>query len=219
MAEDPHAAAKQSHARATAVALLAIYESARADALAGVNAGMFRDLVADRWAYRVADVIEDALKRIAAVTGQATFDDLNGSGAFDPTRMDAYLEVGAIERGRGWVATANEALNQLDAFVEDFYAEVERTMDSFVKAAAEDAENIAEAGGNFGAREAAEAAGALTKTWRVGSSGNHRASHVALDGTTVGMDERFTNGLPYPHAPGPPAETVNCNCFLTFGGA
>lgn len=218
MPTDPHAEAKAAQARATAVALLAVYESARADILDNVDAGSFRDLLPIRWAYRVAEVIEDALKRIAATTGRVTYAELADSGTFDPARMDAYLEVGAVERGRGWVGGVNESLNQLDAFVEDFYAEVERMTDAYVKAAEEDAQNIAEAGGNFGAREGAAAAGATTKTWHLGSGGNHRASHIAIDGTTVGMDERFANGLPYPHAPGPPAETVNCNCFLTFGG-
>ena len=66
-------------------------------------------------------------------------------------------------------------------------------------------------------QEAAKEAGATKKTWHLGSGDNHRASHLSLNGVTVGIDERFPNGLRYPHAPGPPAETVNCNCFATFG--
>ena len=217
-ATDPDAEAKRRHAAATAPALLAVYEAARADVLASVDDGQGGNLIAERWAYQLAGVIGDALKAIAAEVGRATFADLDAAGTFDVSRMDAYLEVGAIERGRGWVNTGNESLNQIDALADEFYAEVEATMDAFVQAAEQDAANIAESGGNFGAKEAAGAAGALTKTWNLSSQGNHRASHIALDGVTIGMDERFANGLPYPQAPGPPAETVNCNCFLTFGG-
>ncbi len=43
-------------------------------------------------------------------------------------------------------------------------------------------------------------------------------SHLALNGLTIPIGEKFENGLAYPGAPGPPDETANCNCWLTFGG-
>lgn len=37
-----------------------------------------------------------------------------------------------------------------------------------------------------------------TKTWRHHGSKNPRSSHAAMDGETVGLDERFSNGADYP---------------------
>lgn len=71
-----------------------------------------------------------------------------------------------------------------------------------------------------------KAAGATTKTWRHrdqkdprdGSDG--KANHVILDGETVGINERFSNGMMHPKDPEDdrPEELINCHCYLTFGG-
>ncbi|NNG20505.1 phage portal protein [Naumannella sp. ID2617S] len=53
-----------------------------------------------------------------------------------------------------------------------------------------------------------------TKTWVV-TSGNPRASHAAMNGETVGLDQDFSNGLPWPGALGGDAdETAGCTCAL-----
>lgn len=69
-------------------------------------------------------------------------------------------------------------------------------------------------------------AGAKTKTWhhrpqknpRDGSRG--QPNHVALEGETVPIDGKFSNGLRYPRDPddGRPEELINCRCYLTYGG-
>ncbi len=69
-------------------------------------------------------------------------------------------------------------------------------------------------------------AGAKTKTWhhrpqknpRDGTNG--KPNHVVLDGETVLMDARFSNGLRYPRDPedGRPEELINCRCYLIYGG-
>lgn len=57
-----------------------------------------------------------------------------------------------------------------------------------------------------------------TKTWRHHGSKNPRDSHAAMDGETVGLDERFSNGADYPGDLGLPAEeTVNCRCTIDVG--
>lgn len=71
-----------------------------------------------------------------------------------------------------------------------------------------------------------KSAGAKTKTWhhrpqndpRDGSNG--KVNHVALEGETVAIDARFSNGLRYPRDPedGRPEELINCRCYLTYGG-
>lgn len=70
-----------------------------------------------------------------------------------------------------------------------------------------------------------KAAGATTKTWHHRPQKNPRdgtrgPNHVILDGETVGIDGRFSNGLRYPRDPedNRPEELINCRCYLTYGG-
>lgn len=65
--------------------------------------------------------------------------------------------------------------------------------------------------------------GATTKTWhhrpqknpRDGSDGG--PNHVKMDGETVPIDARFSNGLRYPCDPeGPARETIKCRCYVTY---
>lgn len=70
-----------------------------------------------------------------------------------------------------------------------------------------------------------KSAGATTKTWHHRPQKNPRdgirtpVNHVALDGETVGIDEKFSNGLRYPRDPndGRAEEVINCRCYLTYG--
>lgn len=65
--------------------------------------------------------------------------------------------------------------------------------------------------------------GAASKTWhhrpqkhpRDGKDGG--PNHVAMDGETVPIDGRFSNGLRYPCDPdGPAKETIKCHCYVTY---
>lgn len=57
-----------------------------------------------------------------------------------------------------------------------------------------------------------------TKTWRHHGSKQPRSSHAAMDGETVGLDEKFSNGADYPGDLGLPAEeAVNCHCTMDVG--
>ena len=53
------------------------------------------------------------------------------------------------------------------------------------------------------------------KMWRV-TSGNPRASHAAMDGETVQMDDTFSNGMAYPGdwSGGSAEECANCQCVI-----
>lgn len=71
---------------------------------------------------------------------------------------------------------------------------------------------------NSGTWMAARDGGAMTKTWMLGAGSNHRDSHIAVAGETVGIRERFSNGLRYPgDYQGSAEETVNCGCYLKYG--
>lgn len=68
-------------------------------------------------------------------------------------------------------------------------------------------------------------AGAKTKTWHHRPQKNPRdgsrgPNHVILDGETVAIDAKFSNGLRYPRDPNDPRpeELINCRCYLTYGG-
>lgn len=57
----------------------------------------------------------------------------------------------------------------------------------------------------------------VRKVWRATRDARTRDSHRHVDSESVGMDERFSNGLLYPHEPGAPAsETINCRCSVDY---
>ena len=70
---------------------------------------------------------------------------------------------------------------------------------------------------NFGAVESARQSGgdAPTKTWRTTSS-HPRPSHRKMDGETVGIDEDFSNGLPWPGHGSDADEVAGCRCSVTI---
>ena len=55
------------------------------------------------------------------------------------------------------------------------------------------------------------------KTWLATLDSRTRDSHQHLDGKTIGIDEKFDNGLMYPGDPsGAPGEVYNCRCTLIY---
>lgn len=82
--------------------------------------------------------------------------------------------------------------------------------------ALQQARSAVTAAANFGASEAASAGGLKTKTWRVNSS-NPRDAHKAMDGETVGIRERFSNGMRWPGDPAGGADNnAGCMCSVEF---
>ncbi|MDD5059287.1 MAG: phage portal protein [Sideroxydans sp.] len=70
---------------------------------------------------------------------------------------------------------------------------------------------------SFGTMEAAKQSPYTQKVWQVNSS-NPRASHAAMNGETVAVNERFSNGLLYPGDPsgGSVDERAGCQCSVGF---
>ena len=65
--------------------------------------------------------------------------------------------------------------------------------------------------------DAAEKGVIMRKGWSAHIDGRERASHAALDGDFVDMDDEFANGLQYPGDPdGEPEEVYNCRCSLVY---
>lgn len=69
--------------------------------------------------------------------------------------------------------------------------------------------------GNF---DMMKKAGADTKTWHVTNPAVARPSHKRLNGVTVPIDGKFSNGCRFPCDPdcSDASEVVNCHCFLTY---
>ena len=66
-------------------------------------------------------------------------------------------------------------------------------------------------------RAAAELDLKVMKTWRSASDGRVRASHRALNGKTIPLEEDFKPGLGRPgDMRAPPAETLRCRCVLLY---
>jgi hypothetical protein len=69
---------------------------------------------------------------------------------------------------------------------------------------------------NYGGYKAAVKGGITTKTWVVNST-NPRDSHASMNGETVGIYDRFSNGMRWPgDYEGSASETVNCECSLRY---
>jgi hypothetical protein len=74
---------------------------------------------------------------------------------------------------------------------------------------------LADASG-FGGHDAAQAAGAKSKTWNVYSS-NPRPAHAVLAGETVAADAMFSNGLRWPgDSHGPVDQVAGCTCGVSY---
>lgn len=71
-------------------------------------------------------------------------------------------------------------------------------------------------GHHEGAAQVAEETGVtILKEWLASLDDRTRESHAEVNGEQVGLDDDFSNGLPYPNAEGAPAEEAcNCRCSV-----
>lgn len=98
---------------------------------------------------------------------------------------------------------------------EDWRGQLQGAMERWGTAAAVRAVTAATELRSFGGHDAAKASGLVRKTWRTGSK--PRPEHSRMDGETVALGERFSNGLRWPgDSRGDSAQTANCNCELTY---
>ncbi|MEM7675135.1 MAG: phage minor head protein [Myxococcota bacterium] len=145
----------------------------------------------------------------------------------DPEQMRAYLGRADTMRDRRFDRTVLKAIREgraLDAATVNKI--VGRYADNHLRLRGETVARteILQAM-NMSTREAYEQAidtGAIArqevkKVWRTASDARVRDPHGAINGTVVGIDERFGNGLLHPHEPGAPAsEVVNCRCTTEY---
>lgn len=125
-----------------------------------------------------------------------------------------YIEDTTAEK----IANAVQNVVDSEGSVEDLRQNINDLYDGF-----EDSRSLAiartEIGGasSFGQMESGRIAGAAQKVWVTSRDGAVRDSHAEMDGEAVDIDELFSNDCEFPCDPsGPPDETVNCRCAITF---
>lgn len=176
---------------------------------------------AERWNKELAaDLFELALE-VADEIGAET---LAAAGLMDEFDVDATYEfLRAVAESRASMLN-DKTLAQLEAALDGDLGEdaakstPEGVFDEAETTRAEQsAATLATTLAGFVAVEALRqtGAGGVTKTWVV-TSANPRASHAAMDGETVGLDDKYSNGMDWPGdvagAGGDGGEIANCSC-------
>jgi len=207
-------------------ALVAVYEQffkhQRESVLSAIGAGGdWWD--AARWNKELAADLFAAATDLSGAMGA----DLAKSLGFDPAAYDldntlAFLEAFAGARAE-WVNDTTR--DQLETALADDSEDGPEPATVFDTAEAQRApaagKSTLAALGSFVAVEVAHKllGGKATKTWRTNSS-NSRKSHARMDGETVAVDAKFSNGLKWPGDPAKgPDEVAGCECNVEINPA
>jgi HK97 family phage portal protein len=171
----------------------------------------------DRWNGELAADLLAVNLAIAGAAASATFGDIGGGDDFDEAIMAGWLAANAEGVAKvvntvtkGHLGAALDADSPLDA--------VRKLFDTYVSQRAPQLAATQTAGiSGFGSVEAAKHRGGsgAMKTWVTGS--NPRKSHARMDGETVGLDERFSNGARWPADSNLDVDDVaGCNCHVVI---
>ena len=166
-----------------------------------------------RWDDELTDDLTKASHAIAAILGANEADRLGFSDGYDPDMTVNFLRKVAADRAAGINATTKA---ELDQAIEDDEADPAVVFETARNSRADKAaESVATFVGGFAAVEAARQIARSegvepTKTWRTGS--NPRASHARMDGETVPVGEKFSNGMDWPGQGD--ADDAGCNCSV-----
>lgn len=201
----------------TTDALVALFEKMRPDVAARYDAGA-KTLIAKRWISQLTGVVEDRHMVTAEAIGSHVADQLDYPD-FDAEVMRAYLALNAGFVAEGVVANAESSIRaaaeaQKDDENPDPVGHVFGILATSGAAAL--ALQMVTSTANFAARDTAVKAGATGKVWRTTSS-KPRKTHARMNGETVALDEKFSNGLMWPGDPeGDANEVAECRCSLTI---
>lgn len=193
------------------------FKRQRASVLSAIGAGgEWWD--GERWNAELATDIQLLAESVASDMGQAQAVALGfDAGAYDVERTLAFLAAVAASRAE-WVNAATEERLRESLESED---EDGPTPESVFDDAEEQRSGSAglalvTMAASFALVEAGKqlAEESVVKTWRTRSS-NPRSSHARMDGETVGIDEKFSNGLDWPGDPVKgPDEVAGCQCTV-----
>lgn len=195
---------------ANLLALVSVFESMSADVLARFEAGA-ATLLSSRWDAVLGEVISGRNRATAEEIGGRLAAEM-GFSEFDPGVMGSWLDENARIVSEDINAQTREKL----AAAEDI-DEVQHQLDILSTSSAEMyAVSMVTAIAGFAARDTAEKAGAPAKMWEVNST-NPRNSHRRMNGETVAIGERFSNGLLWPgDYRGGAEDNANCRCSMVI---
>lgn len=166
-----------------------------------------------RWDRELSEDIAGIMTKVSVAAGKSTAKRLGGTYEADMTK--AWIEAVSARIASDINGTTLDDLKA--ALTEDDPAAAAQSVFTVAKsqgAIATGGSLVAQADG-FGTTEAARQIGGsdATKTWYAGA--NPRASHAAMNGETVGIDEQFSNGADWPGDSAlDAAERAGCNCYV-----
>jgi len=171
----------------------------------------------EKWDAILAARMFQTMSEWSQILGEKTLASLGTEADWDAERTRAFIQAVADDRA----SKVNETTRrQLEAALEQMLDEdsAKSTPEGVFDEAKET--RAEEAGGTFATTiagfalvEAGKQSGKarVTKTWITGK--NPRPSHAAMNGETVGVRDRFSNGMEWPGSKGAaPDEIANCNC-------
>lgn len=176
---------------------------------------------ADRWNAELSDDIYRLATLVSSYVGEKTVEEIGFEpSTYNTERTLAFLRaVSDRIAGQVNVTTFGQVTTALEDADEDDdpLSAVDHVFEVATESRSE--QSALTVGTTFAGFAAIEAARQTvgeraTKTWVVNSA-NPRASHAAMNGETVGLDDTFSNGLPWPGSvEGDADETAGCQCSL-----
>lgn len=178
---------------------------------------------AERWDRELSDDLAAAMLSGSSAAAKRAIEQMGGDpDDYDEPRTRAYILAWAQARAAGINAGTLARLQAaLDGDLSDDAAG-STPAGVFDKAegylARQQALTLSTQVAGWGAMEAARQQGGdgLVKTWRSHSSRNPRSSHRRMNGETVPIDEKFSNGADWPgdSMALPVEEVANCHCTV-----
>lgn len=171
-------------------------------------------LLARRWDAALQAVLLDRNTDTAGEIANRVARALGGD--YDPVVMDAWLAENA-RIGAENINTATRAKLDAAKDTDDSAKAVATVLEALQTSdAAMYAVSMVTSIAGFAARDAAEKSGAAAKIWRTNST-NPRSEHRRMNGQTVPVGERFSNGMDWPgDFEGGADEVAGCKCSLTI---
>ena len=167
----------------------------------------------DRWDAELADDLHRVSHTLAGILGTAAAERLGYSDGYDADMTVNFLRVVAEERAAAINDTTKDQLSEaLGAEDGDPASVFETAKNDRARSTSVSVATFAtgfaavEAGRQIAAREGLSP----MKTWVTGS--NPRSSHARMDGETVPVGEKFSNGMDHPGQGG--SDDAGCNCDI-----
>ncbi|MFV2198452.1 phage portal protein [Nocardiopsis sp. LOL_012] len=176
----------------------------------------------DRWETELALVLSQVNMATAAASARAALEEMGvDPDSYDPETTAEWLMANAQGQAEATTATSREQVD--DALSDDDPPEALKTLFSTwaaSRAAELAARQTLHVAGYTSVKEARRVFGdTARKTWRA-TARNSRASHARLNGQTVPIGAKFSNGGRWPGDSLLPArESAKCKCHLSITGS